>query len=151
CRMTDVVETNVPARMLTPMFTYRHEQLAADLAAHRLADRYRTGRGPLTVAMTGSSDLVGSALAAFLTTGGHSASLLSRGTHRGTHVRRWHPRDPHPDLLHGVDALVHIAGAPIGARFTAAHKPDIRESRVPATRRLAELLAETDAADKSAA
>jgi len=151
CRMTDVVETNVPARMLTPMFTYRHEQLAADLAAHRLADRYRTGRGPLTVAMTGSSGLVGSALAAFLTTGGHRVIRLVRGTPRGTDERRWHPRDPHPDLLHGVDALVHLAGAPIGGRFTAAHKQDIRESRVPATRRLAELLAATAAADKSAA
>lgn len=147
CRMTDVVETNVPARMLAPMFTYRHEQLAADLAAHRLADRYLTGRGPLTIAMTGSSGLVGSALAAFLTTGGHRVIRLVRGAARGTEERRWNPRDPHPDLLRGVDALIHLAGAPIGGRFTEAHKRDIRESRVPTTRRLAELLAATPAAD----
>ena len=144
CRMTDVVETNVPGRLLEPMFTYRHNQLAADLAAHRLADRHL--RAPLTVAMTGSSGLVGSALAAFLTTGGHRVIRLVRRPPRGTDERRWHPREPHPDLLRGVDALIHLAGAPIGGRFTPAHKQDLRDSRVPATRRLAELLAETAAA-----
>ena len=30
--MTDVVETPLPARVLRPMFAYRHAQLAADLA-----------------------------------------------------------------------------------------------------------------------
>ena len=33
-RVTDVVDTPLPARVLRPMFTYRHRQLADDLAAH---------------------------------------------------------------------------------------------------------------------
>lgn len=150
CRLTDAVETNVPARMLTSMFTYRHEQLAADLAAHGLAGRHLAGRRPLTIAMTGSSGLVGSALSAFLTTGGHRVIRLVRGAARGTDERRWNPRDPDPDLLRGADAVIHLAGAPIGGRFTEAHKQDIWESRVPATRKLAELLAETAAAANTA-
>ena len=60
------------------MFTYRHRQLADDLAAHRLAAE--NGLAPATVAVTGSSGLVGSALTAFLRTGGHRVIRLVRRT-----------------------------------------------------------------------
>ena len=68
-RVIDRVETPVPALALRPMFAYRHRQLADDLAAHQLAAEH--GLAPATVAVTGSSGLVGSALTAFLRTGGH--------------------------------------------------------------------------------
>jgi len=138
-RVTDRVETPVGSRALRPMFVYRHRQLADDLAAHRWAASL--GVGPLTIAMTGSSGLVGSALLAFLTTGGHRVIRLVRGVARGADERHWDPMHPDAALLDGVDALIHLAGESIAGRFTEAHKKAIRQSRIIPTRRLAELAA----------
>ncbi|CDO87747.1 nucleoside-diphosphate sugar epimerase [Mycobacterium triplex] len=138
----DRVETPVPGAVLRPMFVYRHRQLADDLAAHRVAARH--GLGPLTVAVTGSSGLVGSALSAFLRTGGHQVIPLVRHSPHGNE-RRWNPDDPDPELLTGVDAVIHLAGASIAGRFTDDHRNTVRDSRIGPTRRLAELLARTAA------
>lgn len=141
-RMIDEVATRVPERWLRPMFAYRHRQLADDLAAHRrAADR---GIRPMTVAITGSSGLVGTALSAFLSTGGHRVVRLVRRDPANSDERFWDPENPDRELLSGVDALVHLAGASIAGRFTSAHKRAIRGSRVPPTRSLAELVAHTD-------
>ena len=140
-RVTDRVDTPVPAVVLRQMFRYRHRQLADDLAVHRLIAGYRST--PLTVAMTGSSGLVGSALTALLTTGGHRVIRLVRHPARSPDERTWQPDDPDPQLLDGADAVVHLAGASIAGRFTAAHKRVVRDSRVGPTRRLAELMART--------
>lgn len=137
--VTDTIITNVPAMLLRPVLAYRHRQLADDLAAHQWARQLR--QGPLTVAITGGSGLVGAALAAFLTSGGHEVVHLVRRAPRGPGERQWRPEDPAPDLLHGVDALVHLAGAPIAGRFTEEHKRQVRASRVGPTRKLAELAA----------
>jgi uncharacterized protein (TIGR01777 family) len=137
-RVIDRVETPVPAKALRPMFAYRHRQLADDLAAHRLAAEH--GFGPATVAITGSSGLVGSALAAFLSTGGHRVIRLVRGSARDGE-RQWNPEDPNPDLLAGVDAVIHLAGASIAGRFTDGHRKAIRDSRIGPTRKLAEAAA----------
>lgn len=142
-RVTDRVDTPVPAAALRPMFVYRHRQLADDLAAHRLAAEH--GLAPSTVAVTGSSGLVGAALTAFLSTGGHRVIRLVRGTPRGADERQWNPDDPDPELLAGADAVIHLAGASIAGRFTERHRNAIRDSRIGPTRRLAELLARTDA------
>lgn len=139
-RITDTVATNLPRRTVERMFTYRAEQLAADLQAHAWA-RELHGRGPLTIAMTGSSGLIGRALSAFLTTGGHRVIRLVRGAARGVDERRWDPHDPAPGMLSGVDALIHLAGEPILGRFTSTHKAKVRGTRVPTTRALAELVA----------
>jgi uncharacterized protein (TIGR01777 family) len=64
--------------------------------------------------------------------------------------RQWNPDQPAPGLLDGVDAVVHLAGASIAGRFTAAHKAQIRDSRIEPTRRLAELAARTAKADGAA-
>lgn len=137
-RVIDRVETPVPASLLRPMFDYRHRQLAGDLAAHRLAAQH--GLRPLTVAVTGSSGLVGSALTAFLRTGGHRVIRLVRRAARGDDERRWDPEDPDPGLCDGVDAVIHLAGASIAGRFTDRHREAVRDSRIGPTRRLAELL-----------
>jgi uncharacterized protein len=137
--IVDVVSTQVPARALRPMFGYRHRQLAADLAAHARA------RGvcprPLTIALTGSGGLVGSALAALLTTGGHQVIRLVRRAPRDDGERWWRPDDPDPELLAGADAVIHLAGAPIGGRFTPERKREILASRTGPTRALATLAA----------
>ena len=138
--VTNVVETPLPARMLRSMFAYRHRQLAADLAA--LARARAICPDPLTVAVTGSSGLIGTALTALLTTSGHRVIPLVRRL-PAAGQRYWRPEDPAAELLDGVDAVIHLAGASIGARFTAERKNDIRDSRILPTRRLAELAAAT--------
>jgi uncharacterized protein (TIGR01777 family) len=120
------------------MLGYRHAQLGADLAAHHRT--YAAGRS-LTIAVTGSSGTVGRGLVPFLTTGGHRVIRLVRGAPKGADKRRWDPSAPAPDLLDGVDAVVHLAGASIAGRFTEAHKAAIRDSRIEPTRRLAEAAA----------
>ena len=77
----DRVDTSVPAAALRATFVYRHRQLADDLAAHR--DAAEAGAQPLAIAVTGASGLVGSALTAFLSTGGHRVIRLVRRPARG--------------------------------------------------------------------
>jgi uncharacterized protein len=138
-RVTDRVATPVPGAALRSMFRYRHQQLADDIAAHRHAAAQ--GLTPITVAITGSSGLVGSQLSAFLSTGGHRVIHLVRHATTKPDERQWNPDDPEPGLLAGVDAVIHLAGASIAGRFTDEHRKAIRDSRIGPTRRLAELVA----------
>ncbi|AYF73864.1 TIGR01777 family protein [Nocardia yunnanensis] len=138
-RVADRVDTPIPEAVLRPMFDYRYRQLAGDLAAHSRAAAH--GFAPITIAVTGASGLVGSALSAFLSTGGHRVVRLVRHPPANALERQWDPRSPAPDLLDGVDAVVHLAGESIAGRFTAAHKQAILDSRVEPTRKLAELAA----------
>lgn len=151
CRYVDQVEYDLPygiagemaagsvERRLKRSFRYRHATLAADLASHQRMQAL----GPLTVLVTGASGLVGQALTAFLSTGGHRVRRLGRGA-PGPEDFRWDPArgELDPAALHGVDAVVHLAGEPIaGARWSAAQKRRILESRVQTTALLAERLA----------
>jgi uncharacterized protein len=138
-RVHDHVDTTVPGAALRSTFVYRHRQLADDLAAHR--DAADAGCGRLVVAVTGASGLVGTALSALLSSGGHDVVRLVRHAPRNAGERQWDPQRPAPGLLDGVDAVVHLAGASIAGRFTAAHKAAIRDSRIEPTRQLAELAA----------
>lgn len=140
-RVTDRLDTTVPECALRSMFAYRYRQLAADLTVQRSA-RER-GVGSLTVAVTGSHGLVGGSLVPFLTTAGHRVIRLVRRRPSGPDERRWHPAAPDDGLLRGVDAVVHLAGAPIGGRFTRSHLDAVRGSRIGPTRALAELAART--------
>lgn len=142
-RVHDEVDTTVPGAALRSTFAYRHRQLAEDLAAHR--DAAEAGAGALTVAVTGSAGLVGTALCAFLSTGGHRVVRLVRRDPADAGERRWNPDQPAPDLLDGVDAVVHLAGESIAGRFTEAHRRAVRESRIEPTRRLAQLAADSAA------
>ncbi|WP_203336755.1 TIGR01777 family oxidoreductase [Nocardioides limicola] len=136
-RLIDQVRTTVPRRLLPAMFAFRQRQLADDLAAHRWASESPR----LTVAITGASGLIGSALAPFLTTGGHRVIRLVRGAAAGEDQRRWDPRRPDPAALAGVDAVVHLAGHSIAGRFTDAHRDAVASSRIEPTRLLAEAAA----------
>ena len=140
-RVHDIVDTTVPGAALRSTFAYRHRQLAEDLAAH--ADAADAGAGSLVVAVTGSSGLVGTALSAFLSTGGHRVIRLVRGAPADAGERQWDPNRPAADLLEGVDAVVHLAGESIAGRFTEQHRRAIRDSRIEPTRRLAETAAGT--------
>lgn len=119
------------------MLAYRQRVLPADLAAHaRFRDRPR-----LHIAITGASGLLGSALTAFLTAGGHRVTAISRRARPG--AVSWDPEAGKldPAALAGVDAVIHLAGETIATRWTPARKRRIRESRLTGTRLLAETLA----------
>ncbi|HEU5170154.1 MAG TPA: TIGR01777 family oxidoreductase [Gemmatimonadales bacterium] len=152
CLLTDRIEYAPPYGLLgaasnlwllrpriARMLAYRHAVLADDLAAHaRFA-----GRARLHIAITGSSGLIGRPLAAFLETGGHRVTRVVRRA-AGPGEVRWDPPQSalDPTALHGIDAVVHLAGEPVAAaRWTAARRRRIRESRGMATRLLAEALA----------
>jgi ligand-binding SRPBCC domain-containing protein len=138
-RVVDDVVTPIPEALLRTAFTYRHRQLADDLAV--AAEARGRGAEVLTVAMTGASGLVGRNLTALLGVCGHRVIRLVRRAAAGPDERHWDPDNPELSLLDGVDALIHLAGAPIGGRFTAEHKRAVYGSRVPPTRRLAEIVA----------
>ena len=93
-RVIDDVETPVPGSFLRQTFRYRHHQLAGDLAAHR--DAAQRGGPLLAVAVTGSSGLIGSALCAYLSTGGHRVIRLVRRAPRDPSERAWDPERPDP-------------------------------------------------------
>ncbi|WP_046471370.1 TIGR01777 family oxidoreductase [Allosalinactinospora lopnorensis] len=101
----------------------------------------------MKVAITGASGLIGTALSRSLTTGGHEVLRFVRRPAQDLAEIRWDPSGGHVDTdrLTGVDAVVHLAGAPIGpARWTPAHKRRIRDSRARGTRTLATSLAAMD-------
>ena len=120
------------------LMAYRQATLREDLAAHA---RFRD-RGALQVAVTGASGLLGSALVPFLSTGGHRVIPVSRRPKSADGIR-WDPLSGVSDAssFEGLDALVHLAGENIGARWTRERKRRIRESRIAGTRQLAEALA----------
>lgn len=77
-RVTDTVTTPIPASVLRKMFAYRHTQLRDDLDVQ--ADLRRFDQSLRSIAVTGSSGLIGTALCAFLSTRatGSSASCGAR-------------------------------------------------------------------------
>ncbi|MCG5052538.1 MAG: TIGR01777 family oxidoreductase [Myxococcales bacterium] len=134
---------SVEAKLLR-LFSYRHEALAADLTRHAAY----TGP-PLRILVAGGSGLVGRALCAFLSTGGHDVYRLVRPDSQvpadavGTGVA-WQPREGILDVraLPPLDAVINLAGENVaGGRWTDARKKRFRTSRVDLTRFLAESLA----------
>ena len=139
--ITDTVTTRLPANAMTSFFAYRQQQLINDML---FLDRIAALQPdkPLTIALTGSRGLVGRALMAQLGTAGHKVIQLVRRNPK-PYQRLWEPFYPAPDLLDGVDVLVHLAGEPLFGRFSAAHKQGIRDSRITPTNRLARLVADS--------
>jgi uncharacterized protein (TIGR01777 family) len=127
-------------RTLRRLFAFRHARVRNDLARHAaLSDR-----GALRIAISGASGLVGSALAPFLTSGGHEVLRLVRREPEGEAELRWDPARDEVDAraLEGVDAVVHLAGESIaGRRWSPARKAAIRASRIESTHLLASTLA----------
>jgi uncharacterized protein len=95
----------------------------------------------MRVAITGSSGLIGSALADSLQRDGNDVVRLVRRSPRGPGEIAWNPRDPggglDPAALDGIDAVVHLSGAPIaGGLWTTARKAELRSSRIDSTKAL---------------
>ncbi len=97
----------------------------------------------LRVLVSGSSGLIGSAVGDELFARGHQVVPLVRRP-AGAGEVQWDPVQGILDrsALEGVDAVVHLAGEPIGAkRWTPGQKQRILDSRVKGTRLLAQTLA----------
>jgi uncharacterized protein (TIGR01777 family) len=110
-----------------------------DLAAHLR----HSGHGSLTIAITGSTGLIGRSLIPFLTAGGHRIRRVVRGQAASGDIA-WDPTGGRLDAaaLEGVDAVIHLAGESIaGARWSDEQKRRILDSRIQGTTLLAETLA----------
>lgn len=93
-----------------------------------------------TVAITGASGFLGTALARALRADGVQVLRIGRGSDADV---RWDPNEGHVDAtrLSSIDAAVHLAGENIAQRWTSARKREIRESRVRGTSLIARTLA----------
>ena len=97
---------------------------------------------PLTLAITGATGLIGTALVKRLRARGHTVRRVVRSAKRPeSNDVVWNAEQGQldPRSLEGVQALVHLAGEPVAQRWTPETKRAIRESRVRST----ELLART--------
>lgn len=98
----------------------------------------------MRILISGASGLIGRALAESLRSGGHAVqTLVRRKPKESAGEIAWDPeaRVLDSSRLEGVDAVVHLAGKPIDARWTEATKRAIRDSRVKGTGLLAEAAA----------
>lgn len=105
-----------------------------------------------TVAITGASGLIGSALSEALRERGDRVLHLVRRAPRaagdlpeGVEEASWEPEQARldPTVLEGVDAVVNLAGAGLGdRRWTDSYKATLRRSRVEGTRAVAAAVAE---------
>lgn len=88
--------------------------------------------------------MIGTALSAALTASGDEVVRLVRREARSASEVSWDPSSAlDPAALSGIDAVVHLSGAPIAAkRWTPARKAELRASRITSTRTLATAMAE---------
>ncbi len=99
----------------------------------------------MRVVITGSSGLIGTALAYHLRGRGIDVVRLVRRAPATADEARWDPAAPDGGLrwsaLGSVDAVVHLSGAPVaGGRWTAARKQLLRSSRIGSTKALVRAL-----------
>ena len=96
----------------------------------------------MRIAITGSRGLIGSMLVPHLRAEGHEVVPIVRGGAEPDSIT-WDPEEGiiDADALHGVDVVVHLAGAGVGDhRWSASYKRTILSSRVNGTTTLAEAL-----------
>lgn len=120
------------------MFAFRERQLQADLAFHAA----HAGE-PQVIAVSGASGLLGRQICALLGGGGHTVLKLVRHAPRANDEIFWDPDAGVIDsaALARCHAVIHLAGHPIGGRFTETNKGAIHQSRVRGTGLLAKTLA----------
>lgn len=96
-----------------------------------------------TIAITGSSGLIGTALREAIEASGDHAIRVLRGN-QSDPAALWNPATGwfRPGALEGVDAVVHLAGESVGeGRWSEKRKAELTSSRIDATRILVDHLA----------
>ncbi|MCK6512446.1 TIGR01777 family oxidoreductase [Myxococcota bacterium] len=137
------------AKMLRRMFAYRHLRTARDLARHQAF----VSHPRLRVVISGASGLLGTALTAFLRTGGHEVMPLVRSKRKAEAGEGiyWSPESGEIDAsgLEGCDVVVHLAGESIAGRWTQNKRKQIMESREKSTALLAGAMARCQSPPKA--
>ena len=96
----------------------------------------------MRVVVAGSSGLIGGGLRAAYRRDGHEVVRLVRRAAQGADEVRWDPGRPDPRLVEGADAVINLAGAPLGdRRWNAAYREVIESSRVGTAAALAGMVA----------
>jgi uncharacterized protein (TIGR01777 family) len=150
CRLEDVIDYRAPLgggaivrKKLAQLFAYRHRIFRADM--EDLAKR--GAPQPQTVLITGGTGFIGSALVARLQSMGHTVRILTRNPKAGAGQFHWDigAGKCDPAAFEGVDTLIHLAGAPIASRWSAAARERILSSRTESTRLLVRALGKAQA------
>ncbi|MGV1089032.1 MAG: TIGR01777 family oxidoreductase [Mycobacterium sp.] len=98
-----------------------------------------------TIAVAGSSGLIGTALVAALRTADHRVVRIVRRTPAGRDELQWDPDTGEFDAaaLDGVDAVVNLCGVGVGdKRWSGAFKQSLRDSRIDPTEVISEAVAD---------
>lgn len=101
----------------------------------------------MSIAVTGASGFIGSALVKKLGRRGARVLCIARSPERTGERSQQHLLwDPmrgtmDTDALESLDAVIHLAGEPIARRWTKSRRETIRSSRIAGTRLLAQTLA----------
>ncbi|MFN8072800.1 MAG: TIGR01777 family oxidoreductase [Mycobacterium sp.] len=101
-----------------------------------MASEAGDGSATKTVAIAGSSGLIGSALIAALRSADHRVIRIVRRVPNGRDEVRWNPDSGEfdPGELQGVDAVVNMCGVGVGdKRWSGAYKQLLRDSRIDPT------------------
>ncbi|GLW32391.1 TIGR01777 family oxidoreductase [Actinoplanes regularis] len=104
----------------------------------------------MRIVMAGASGFLGVRLAERLRQSGHEITRLVRKP-AGVGEATWSPSQGRldPAVLAGVDAVINLAGANVGARrWTAAYKNVLRASRVDSTDTIARTIAKLPAGER---
>ena len=115
----------------------------------------------MRIVIAGGSGFLGRRLTAAFLAAGDDVTVLTRNPSRtarrqtagtGASLARWDPTKVDDDLvatLRGADAVVNLAGVPIGGRpWTPAHKRAILQSRLDATGALVEAMSRAPTGDR---
>ena len=113
----------------------------------------------MRIVVAGGSGFLGRRLTATWLEAGHEVIVLSRNPDRasgrlstGIGISRWDPSGVDDGLvatIRGADAVVNLAGAPIGGRpWTPSHKRAILQSRLDATGAIVEAIRRLPPADR---
>ncbi len=127
-------------KTLEAMFAFRHRVTRDDLTLQ--ADH---PCDPMSVAISGTTGLIGGQLASLLTLLGHKVRPIVRSpSPLPDTIAAWNS-EADAKKLGEVDAVVHLAGKSIASgRWTEASKKEMVDSRVRKTRQLCESLASAE-------
>ena len=104
-------------------------------------------QAPGTIAIAGSSGLIGSALATALRAADHRVLRIVRRAPGSADELFWNPGtgDFDIDALGGVDAVVNLCGVGVGAqRWSGAFKQSLRDSRIDPTEVISAAVADAE-------
>lgn len=105
----------------------------------------------MKILISGASGLIGSALIPHLTNAGHEVHTLVRRSPANKQEHQWQPETGflEPAVVREFDAVINLSGAGVGdKRWTTSYKNEILQSRLTATRAIANAMADAGRTDQ---